>query len=161
MKSISLQFLLYLICSAAAALANLLVGFVMINALGFTSQLEYPFAVAIGYCAGMAINFLLNRRFTFDGNDRSKLQQARTFLIVALSGLVLTSAIAAVVRAALSGLARDVALPISAETIGQVAAIGIVSIYSFAGHRFLTFNRGIRFQLLRIVKPASARNTDG
>jgi putative flippase GtrA len=161
LKSISFQFLLYLACSAAAAMANLLVGFAIVNALGFTSRVQYPIAVAIGYCAGMAINFLLNRRFTFEGSDRSKLQQARTFLVVALSGLLLTSTVAAIVRAALSGLASGASLPLSAETIGQLVAIGVVSVYSFVGHRFLTFNRGIRFQLLKIVKPGSAGNADG
>ncbi len=165
-RSLRLQFVLYLVCSAAAATANLVVGFILINGLGFTSSLQYPLAVAIGYCAGMAVNFLLNRRFTFQGNDRTRIEQGRTFLIVALSGLMLTSVIAAVVRALLPGLLPAGMLggpnsAANAETIGQVVAIGAVSVYSFAGHRFLTFNRGIRFQLLKVVKPGLARDENG
>jgi putative flippase GtrA len=163
-RSIPLQFLLYLACSAAAAVTNLVVGFILINGFGFTSSLRYPVAVGIGYCAGMAVNFLLNRRFTFHGSDRTKIQQGRTFLVVALSGLALTAGIAALVRAMLpallsSGTLGGINSPVTAETIGQVVAIGVVSLYSFAGHRFLTFNRGIRFQLLKIVRPV--KNADG
>ncbi len=48
----------------------------------------------------------------------------------------------------------------SAETIGQAVAIGTVSIYSFAAHRYLTFNRGLRFQILRMVRGSSTSNVD-
>jgi putative flippase GtrA len=165
-RSVPLQFLLYLTCSAVAAAVNLLVGFVLISSFGFTSSLQYPVAVAAGYCAGMAVNFLLNRRLTFQGSDRTKIQQGRTFLIVALSGLVLTSALAALVRAALSvvvptgALGGHMARLVSPETIGQIVAIGVVSVYSYAGHRYLTFNRGIRFQLLKILKLGPVKNAD-
>jgi putative flippase GtrA len=158
-RSIPFQFLLYLACSAAAAVTNLVVGFILINGFGFTSNLRYPVAVGIGYCAGMAVNFFLNRRFTFHGGDRTQIQQGRTFLVVALSGLALTAGIAAVVRAMLpAGTLGGINSPVNAETIGQVVAIGVVSVYSFAGHRFLTFNRGIRFQLQKIVRPV--KNAD-
>lgn len=158
-QSIPLQFLRYLVCSACAALVNFVIGFALVNGAGFTSSLLYAVAVAVGYCGGMAVNFFLNRRFTFSGNDRTKIQQARTFLVVALSGLALTSGVASLVRALLQAVPLQTALagnglgPLaSAETIGQIAAIGIVSFYSFAGHRYLTFNRGIRFQVLKLAR---------
>ena len=143
-----------------------MVGFILINGFGFTSSLRYPVAVAIGYCSGMAVNSLLNRRFTFHGSERTKIQQGRTFLLVALSGLVLMSGIAAPVRAILpvilpAGALGGMTSLASAETIGQVVAIGVVSVYSFAGHRYLTFNRGIRFQLLKIMRLGSVKNADG
>ena len=156
----------YLACSALAAAVNLVVGFALVSGLGFTSGTRYPVAVGVGYCAGMAVNFLLNRRFTFQGNDRTRIQQGRSFLIVALSGLLLTSVIASLVRNLFSSVLPAI-LPagatsplLSAETFGQVVAIGVVSIYSFAGHRYMTFNRGNRSQLLKIVKSGTVKNAD-
>ena len=167
MQSIHRQFLRYLICSGCAALVNFVIGFALVNGAGFTSSVRYAVAVAVGYCGGMAVNFFLNRRFTFSGNDRSKLQQARTFLIVALSGLALTSGVASLVRAVLQAVLPQGALVggmlgplVSAETIGQVVAIGVVSIYSFAGHRYLTFNRGIRFQVQRLAGMVTVNSAD-
>ncbi|HTR88433.1 MAG TPA: GtrA family protein [Reyranella sp.] len=160
MRSIPLQFLYYVGCSGCAALANLLVGSALIYGAGLTSRVQYPLAVGIGYCAGMAVNFTLNRRFTFEGSGRTRIEQGRTFLVVALSGLLLTSLIASVVRSLMFAAGNPLSPLMSVETIGQIAAIGAVAVYSFAGHRYLTFNRGIRFQLLRLLRLASAEQTE-
>lgn len=113
----------------------------------------------------MIVNFVLNRHFTFSGNDRTRLEQSRTFFVVAITGLVLTSAIASAARSLLDRVLPGTPFlggwlaPLgNAETIGQVIAIGLVSIYSFAGHRYLTFNRGIRFQVLRLARLVSTKH---
>ncbi len=154
MSLISRQFLLYLLCAGCAAAANFLAGFLLIRGLGLTSSEGYPFAIATGYTLGMAINFSLNRRFTFPGNDRTRFEQARTFIIVALSGLVLTTAIASVIRPMLGMLLifRGAQGSSLANTTGQVLTIAIVSLYSFTAHKCLTFNRGIRYGLMKIPK---------
>lgn len=165
--SIVLQYIRYLACSACAAATNFAVGFALVQGAGFTSGFRYPLAVASGYTIGMVVNFVLNRHFTFAASDRTRMAQSRTFLIVAATGLVLTSAIATAVRSilelALPGTPLLGWLPASfanAETIGQMVAIGIVSVYSFAGHRYLTFNRGIRFQMHRIARRAATMYAD-
>lgn len=165
--SIVLQYIRYLACSACAAATNFAVGFALVQGAGFTSGFRYPLAVACGYTIGMVVNFVLNRRFTFSSSDRTRIAQSRTFLVVATTGLVLTSAIASGVRSILEVILPGTPalgwLPASlanAETIGQVVAIGIVSVYSFAGHRYLTFDRGIRFQMHRIARRAATMHAD-
>ena len=45
----------------------------------------------------MVVNFLLNRNYTF-ASDRRGIDQARTFVVVALSGLALTTCVASLAR---------------------------------------------------------------
>jgi putative flippase GtrA len=157
--SVSRQFMGFLICSGAAAAVNFVAGSILIHGAGFTSEIGYPVAIAAGYILGMAVNFLLNRRYTFSGSVRTRLEQARTFVVVALSGLALTSIVAALTRAMLRptlASANMTMLPfghfLTAETLGQTIAIGAVSIYSFAGHKYLTFAGGIRVHLFKLAK---------
>jgi putative flippase GtrA len=45
------------------------------------------------------------------------------------------------------------------ETLGRVIAIGLAAIYSFAAHKYFTFNRGLRlplFDVLRSVRQGAA-----
>lgn len=159
MLSLSQQFFRFLICSGAAAATNFAAGSILIHGAGLTSGLGYPVAIATGYVLGMVVNFLLNRRYTFSGSARTRLEQGRTFVVVALSGLALTSLVAALsralLRAALKG-ADTTALPfghfLTAETLGQIVAISAISIYSFAGHKYLTFAGGIRSHLFKLAK---------
>jgi len=151
------QFLRYLVCAGLAALANFLAGSVLIESFGFRGSLGFPVAVALAYCVGMTVNFLLNRRLTFE-SDRRGIDQARTFIVVALSGLAVTTALAALGRDALglvippSGVLPAVFGSVAApETLSRIIAIGLTSIYSFLGHRYLTFGRGIRLPLRRMV----------
>jgi putative flippase GtrA len=145
--SLSRQFLLYIGCAGCAAAVNFLSGFLLIQRAGFDSGMRYPMAIAIGYSLGMAVNFSMNRHFTFSGNRRTQFEQARTFVVVALSGLALSTAIAAGLRPALLLVLpakSSSASFFNAEAAAQVATIGIVAIYSFTAHRYFTFHRGIR-----------------
>jgi putative flippase GtrA len=156
--SLPAQFLRYLACGGLAALVNFVAGGLLVDGFGFTSAVEFPLAVAIAYGLGMLVNLLLNRRFTF-ASDRSGIDQARTFIVVALSGLVLTTATAALARAGLAwamtggGLLPGMVGPLATpETLSRGLAIALVSVYSFAGHKYLTFHRGIRRPLLQLVQ---------
>jgi putative flippase GtrA len=161
--SLSRQFLRYVLCAGLAAGVNFAAGSVLVDGFGFTTMYRFPLAVALAYIAGMAVNFLLNRQITFR-SDRTGLAQARTFIVVALSGLALTIVIAALCRAALgTPLASHILAPLgklgSPETVSRVAAIGLAAIYSFAAHKYFTFNRGLRSPLLaalRSLRPVSA-----
>jgi putative flippase GtrA len=157
--SLSQQFIRFLACSGVAAATNFLAGSMLIHGAGLTSSIGYPVAIAIGYLLGMLVNFGLNRRYTFRGSARTRLDQGRTFVVVALSGLALTSLVAALARTLLrsTSTAADLTmLPfarfLTPETLGQLIAIGAVSVYSFAGHKYLTFADGIRAQLFNLAK---------
>jgi putative flippase GtrA len=159
LRPISQQFTRFLACSGAAAATNFLAGSMLIHGAGLTSRIGYPAAIVVGYLAGMSVNFWLNRRYTFSGSARTRLDQGRTFVVIALSGLALTSLVAALARALLhSALATAdlTMLPfarfLTPETLGQLIAIGVVSVYSFAGHKYLTFAGGIRAHLFNLAK---------
>lgn len=153
--SLSAQFVRYAGCSGFAALVNFVAGSILVDGLGFASPGLFSIAVAAAYGLGMAVNLLLNRRYTF-ASDRTQIEQARTFIAVALSGLVLTTAVAALARAGLAEVIGDGSqiLPsrfAAPETLSRVFAIGIGAVYSFVGHKYFTFYRGIRWPLLRLV----------
>jgi putative flippase GtrA len=157
--SISQQFIRFLACSGAAAVTNFLAGSMLIHGMGLTSRIGYPAAIAVGYLLGMLVNFWLNRRYTFSGSARTRFDQGRTFAVVALSGLALTSVIAALARTLLHSalMTADLTLLpfarfLTPETLGQLIAIGAVSVYSFAGHKYLTFADGIRAHLFNPAK---------
>jgi len=150
------QFLRYLLCAGLAALVNFLAGSLLVDGLGFTSAWQFPVAVAAAYGLGMAVNFLLNRNYTF-ASDRRGIDQARTFVVVALSGLVLTTCAASLARAGLALLGGDAFSLLPApfgtpETLSRLFAIALASVFSFTAHRHFTFNRGIRLPLSRLMR---------
>lgn len=154
--SLAAQFLRYLLCAGLAALVNFLAGSLFVDGLGFTSAWEFPVAVAAAYALGMVVNFLLNRNCTF-ASDRRGVDQARTFVVVALSGLALTTCVAALARSVLAALGGGALAflppPVGTpETLSRVLAIALASVYSFTAHKHFTFNRGIRWPLLRLVR---------
>jgi putative flippase GtrA len=160
------QFLLYLTISSTAVIVNLFVGFSLYALIGLSARFLYSLSVAIGYLAGMAVNWSLNRAFTFPYSGRRRLAELRTFLVVALAGLLLTVPLAGALRYTLaphvaqiiarSGLVHAV----SAETTAHFAAVGMVAVYSFLSHKWLTFAHGIRFQVSRLRQLACGRSTE-
>jgi putative flippase GtrA len=104
----------------------------------------------------MAVNFALNRSYTF-ASDRRGIDQARTFIVVALSGLALTTCVASLARAGLAlldgGAFAFLPAPFATpETLSRLFAIALTSIYSFTAHKHFTFHRGIRLPLLRLMR---------
>jgi putative flippase GtrA len=157
-QSLPGQFLRYLACGGSAALVNFVAGSILVDGFGFTSTILFPLAVAIAHAVAMPVNLLLNRRFTFTSH-RTPIAQARTYVVIALSGLALVTAIAALTRAGLTramptgstvrGLLDPIATP---ETLSRCAAIALVSIYSFAGHKYFTFRQGLRRPLAQLLR---------
>jgi putative flippase GtrA len=87
------QFVGYLVCSGTAAAINFFAAFISATGVALTSGVDYRFAIA-GYILAMLVNFLLNRRYTFSSSERTRFERRRTFMVVALSGLALTSFLA-------------------------------------------------------------------
>lgn len=155
----------FVACAGCAALVNLAAGSLLVDGCGFTSATLFPLAVAIAYCLGMLVNLWLNRRFTFR-SDRTRIAQARTFVVVSLSGLALTTVLASLCRAALGGI-LDAAQPgalhglATRETLSRIVAVGLVAGYSFAAHKYLTFHSGIRQPLRLLLCRLALRGAGG
>lgn len=131
----------FLLCSGLAAAVNILTGFVLYAGLGLVAGWEYALSVALAFLSGMAISFLLNRRFTFAPSGRQPMQELRDFFLVSMGGLILTTSLAWVFRQALAEAAvmLSVPPPLRAETLAHGAAVGVTAIYSFLAHKFVSF----------------------
>ena len=165
MTSDIMQFLLYLTVSSVAASVNLLVGFTFYSLLGLSAGLLYSLSVAIGYLAGGGVNWSLNRLITFPQSGRPVVSELRTFVIIASIGLLLTTVLAAVFRAAVAVYASentarfDGGYVPSIDVMAHAAAIAVVAVYSFLGHRGCTFDRGIRSYLSHLIRRTDQRNS--
>ena len=93
------RFLRYVVCSGLAAVTNFLVGNLLYNLAGWDGTWSYRLSVTLGCSAGMVVGYLLNRVFTFDRSGRRMHQEAATFVVISLGGLILTVLIAACLRA--------------------------------------------------------------
>lgn len=153
---LSRRFATFVLFGGLAAIVNLAVGWVLYTVPPFAHQLPYWLGVGIGAASGLLVNFGLNYAFNFRYNGRSAFAQLRTFSVVALIGVVLTSGLAqaAVSFAALFGIEDEYRLgghTIDVEFSAHVLAVGLVTFYSFAAHSAFSFNVGIRRRLAGIL----------
>lgn len=145
------SFARYLLTAGAATCVDVAV----VQGLLFIELLHQPlfFALAItmGSVAGVTVNFLLSRRFVFTPDTRPALQQFTTFAIVALGGLGLRLALAYafVVLLALPTLAwiGNLPLPSATERLAHLAAVALVTAYSFFAHKHISFAGGLTNRL--------------
>jgi putative flippase GtrA len=154
---LSRQFATFVVFGGLAAIVNLAVGWLIYkHRLGVT--LPYSMAVAIGAASGLLINFGLNYCFNFRFRERSAIAQFRTFFVVSLGGIALTSLLSWLT---LQALPNSLPLPgnhiVSAKFASHFLAVGLVTFYSYAAHRYFTFNVGLRerhAQLLQGIQNA-------
>lgn len=144
---LSKNFLYFLAFGGTAALVNLGCGYALYRA----ELLPYFLSVFIGAASGLLVNFLLNYYFNFNYRGRGFLSQFRTFFVVATVGTILTAVLA---RAFLllfhvGGIVAITVFgwPLTAEFLAHLLSVGVVTIYSFLGHKYFSFNVGIRGQL--------------
>ena len=125
MRRIARQFSAFAIVGLFAALAHYgtLIGLVEAGLMG-----PVP-ATLLGFLAGAAVSYLLNRRFAFD-SDRPHREAMWRFGVVAGVGFGLTGLIMAV----LTGMLHAPYLP------AQFLTTGIVLFWSFLANRFWTFS---------------------
>jgi putative flippase GtrA len=147
------SFVMYLVIAGMAAVVNL-VSRSLLSQLG----VNFPVAVSLAYLIGMVFNFAFNRYFNFRSHRRTAVRELRTFTIVSIFGLVLTESLSVSLLFILPpGFLPS--LPFSSETIAHVIAVGLVSIYSFAAHRYITFEGGISANA-RTIKAALVRRLE-
>lgn len=151
---VSRRFATFIVFGGLAALVNIGVGKTLYTVPALASVVPYWLAVALGTACGMLVNFGLNYTFNFSFQGRSAGAQLRTFAVVSIGGVTLTSLIAY----GLVGLASWVGLnsihiagiALQAGFLAHVAAVGLVTFYSFAAHSAFSFNVGLRTRLMRL-----------
>ena len=156
------RFATFLVFGGLAALVNLIVGRALYTTPSIAAVVPYWAAVVIGSASGMLINFGLNYALNFRYQARSVAAQLRTFIVVALGGIGLMALLApALVRMALwAGFDSGLTLGdwhASTQFLAHVAAIGLITFYSFAAHSAMSFNAGLRAFVMRL--PAMATFT--
>lgn len=150
------SFARYLLTAGAATCVDVTV----VQGLLFLDLQHQPLflalAIILGSAAGVIVNFLLSRRFVFKPDTRPVLQQFATFAIVALGGLGLRLAVAYALVGlfALPALAwiGTLPLPAATERLAHLAAVALVTTYSFFAHKHISFAGGLTNRL-------SSRNT--
>ncbi len=119
------QFFVYAVFAGAATVVDM----GLLSVLTAGAGLHYFWAAGLGYCAGMATNFSLNKVFTFNNTSTRVATQAGVFVAVALVGLVINQA---VITALVEGTNAHV-------LIAKLIAVTVVAVWSFWGHKHFTF----------------------
>lgn len=139
----SRQFARFLLFGGISALVTIVCGYVLYS----TGALPYTFAVFVGAVSSIIVNFLLNYWFNFNYRGRKALSQFNTFFVVAGIGTLLTAGLAKLFLFVFHALDTHTLgignHAISAEFAAQVLAVGLVTLYSYAAHKYLSFNEGI------------------
>lgn len=134
------QFLTYIIFGGIAAVVNLICGYILYTYTVF----PYMVAVFLGASCGLLINFLLNYFFNFIYRGRPMLSQLATFTCVAMIGTLLTALIAGMILFIFEILNINIAFMfVTPKFISQFVSVGLVTLYSFIAHKYLSFNEGI------------------
>ena len=153
---LSRQFLTFLFFGGTAALVNLACGKALYRD-GLHTLLPYWLAVIVAASAGLLVNFSLNYYFNFRYRGRSAVAQLRTFCVVAIVGILLTSLISVAIKAAFSGPTLTIVGlgTVSTAFASHFISVGLVTFYSYAAHRYFTFNVGVRQRLREIFGHSS------
>lgn len=143
------QFFTYLIFGGIAALVNLLCGY----ALYTYTSLPYMVAIFLAASCGLLINFLLNYFFNFIYRGRSIFSQLATFICIAIFGTLLTALIAGAFLYIFDALnIKFEFFFITPKFMAQFISVGLVTFYSFIGHKYLSFNEGILHRCKRLLE---------
>ena len=132
------------VVSAGAASA---VDFALVQALlvfpALHSGLLFGLAIVTGALAGMSVNFILSRKFVFARQGVLGRDEMIRFFLISLSTLVLRIVVAYLAMAVLllPLFAWVSALPLDAPAtrLSHVAAMGLVTIYSYFAHKHISF----------------------
>ncbi len=135
-----IQFVKFLIFAGLAAFVNVTSRFLLSEYILF----GYVTAIATAYFLGGIVNFTLNKIYTFPKGHRRSHQEARTFVVIAIIGLVLTNLFALFFLYISINILDILISPKLIEIYSHIVAVGLVAIYSFLGHKHLTFKGGIR-----------------
>ena len=141
------QFVRFCLFGGTTALINLgLANFFYNDKCGLA--LPYWFSVSAAAFLGIIVNFLLNYWFNFDCRTRSILSLFKTFSVIAFIGILLNTMLSVALLAVFEAqgihtLASTPHIQISSKFTANFVAVGGTAFYSYAAHRFFSFNVGI------------------
>jgi putative flippase GtrA len=127
------QFLRFLALGGFAAAVNWLSRFPLQRVMTFAE------AVALAYVIGMVVAFVLFRLYVFPASPQPLDRQIRFFVLVNIAGIMQVWAVSMALVYYLFPAVGFVGT--LSEPIGHGIAIGVPTISSYFGHRYLTFRR--------------------
>ena len=119
-------FLLYLLCGGLATIVDWGVYSIGI----YIIKINYVYSVTFSFLLGSITNFSLNKYLNFKNKYKKLHYQFLVYLIIAIPGLLLTIL--------LMWMMIDVLL--MNLFLSRIITTGVVLIYNYLGHRYLTFN---------------------
>ncbi len=122
---LSRNFFLYLIFAGVATLFDWSTFYASVYALGY----HYLLGTIFGFLIGSAINFSLNKYLNFKNKYQIIKNQFALFLVVAAVGLTLSLLI----------MLFFVGFIHINKMVSRIITTGIVLMYNFLGHKYLTF----------------------
>lgn len=126
---ITLQFLLFVFVGATAAALHWLARFIL------SIWFPFPLAVALAYFVGIAVAFILNRRYVFPSSSKPVQKQACEFLITNIIFFPVVLGISIIIR---EGLIEN-GLILYVDGIAHGLAITIPIFMTFLIYKFITF----------------------
>lgn len=136
----------YVVSAGAASAVDLALVQSLLLLPALHSGLFFGLAVVLGALAGMSVNFALSRRFVFTRSGELHRAEMVRFFLISLStlGLRIAVAYAAVAVLMLPAFAWVMALPLDAPAtrLSHIAAMGLVTIYSYFAHKHISFAVG-------------------
>ncbi len=144
----------YILSAGLASLAD----FVLVQSLLwidiFHNTASFGAIVVLGALLGMNVNFWISRTYAFTPDTRRTRDQMRSFFIVSVTTLLLrlVVAYALVSLFALPLFGFLAQLPIDAVPmrLAHIGAMGIVTLYSFFAHKYISFAGGFGRWVARI-----------
>jgi putative flippase GtrA len=125
------RFTKFVALGAIAAFANWASRFPLERFMSFSA------AVVVAYMVGMVVAFTLFSRFVFPASSQPRHAQVKFFVLVNIAGILQVWAVSMLLR---YGLFPKLGLPESiAEPLAHGLAIGVPTISSYFGHKYLTF----------------------
>ena len=126
---LSVQFLLFLLVGATAAILNWLSRYLLSNWFSF------PFAVAIAYFVGIVVAYELNRRYVLTSSSRPAQKQARDFVVINLMFFPVVWGASILIR----WLLIDIGVIFYSDGIAHGLAITIPAFMTFLIYKFIAF----------------------
>jgi len=126
----STQFARFLVVGGFAALVNFL------SRIAFSHFINYPAAIVLAYCIGIATAYLLSRLFVFGASAKGPVRELSWFVGVNVFGVLQTLVVSIVLAWYLLpwlGIHRY------SEEVAHFIGICVPVFTSYVGHKYLTF----------------------
>ncbi|MEE9162241.1 MAG: GtrA family protein [Candidatus Neomarinimicrobiota bacterium] len=142
-----------MIFSGLAALTNISARY------GFSTLLTMNFTLAIilAHGLGMVVSYTLNRNLNFPRGPRRPIHEIRTYLVVNITGLLITTGLSHLFLAGLVMWFAGEASRTQLETASHITAVALTGIYSFFGHKYFTYREGVRGEFMKIIQRRTLR----